>query len=296
MAAFMRFMLGLAKGEGGGVLSDAGAKSFLADPVEGWSPGAKYGSGVARVEIDGRNYLHHTGGMVSFCSSMHVDAEAGVAAFASANVHYSLNYRPRLVTTYACELLRALREGGAPPAPKPTKATLEKPERFAGSYVAQDGDAFEITAGADAIRMKHKERGSRMQTAAGLLFATEEPDFAVTGVVFELDGERAVRAWIGEREYARNPAAGYRPPAPEALRALAGRYDNDDRWAGPLYVYARDGRLFIGNVEELHPLRDGSWRLGEESWSPERIAFCGVVNGRPERLMFSGTPYARRFS
>jgi hypothetical protein len=43
-------------------------------------------------------------------------------------------------------------------------------------------------------------------------------------------------------------------------------------------------------------LRDGSWRLGEESWSPERIAFCGVVNGRPERLMFSGTPYARRFS
>lgn len=296
MAVFLRFMLGLANGSGGGVIADDTARRFLADPVAGWGEGARYGNGVAHVEIDGRRYLHHTGGMVSFSSSMHVDAEAGVAAFASANVHYSLNYRPRQITAYACEILRAAREGRAAPGPKPTKPTLEKPERFAGRYQAADGDAFEIAASADAIRLKRNGRDSPMQSAAGLLFATLEPDFAVTGVVFDVEGDRAARAWIGEKEYARDPARGCRPPAPPELRRLAGRYDNDDRWAGPLTVCARDGGLFVGNIEPLFPLKDGSFRLGAEIWSPERIAFSGFVNGRPERLLYSGTPYARRFS
>ncbi len=114
MATFLRFLLDLADGKGGGVLSDDAAKRFLADPADapGWSPGTKYGNGIAHVEIDGRKYLHHTGGMVSFCSALHVDPEAGVAAFASTNIHYAVGYRPRDITVYGCELLRAIREGG----------------------------------------------------------------------------------------------------------------------------------------------------------------------------------------
>ncbi len=79
------------------------------------------------------------------------------------------------------------------------------------------------------------------------------------------------------------------------MRALAGRYDNDDRWAGPLYVYARDGKLWIGNAEALTEIGDGEWRLGDET-SPERVKFDGAVNGRPNRVLFSGTPFVRRFS
>ncbi len=79
------------------------------------------------------------------------------------------------------------------------------------------------------------------------------------------------------------------------MRAFAGRYDNDDRWAGPLYVYARDAKLWIGNAELLTPLKNGEWRIGDET-SPERVKFDGFVNGRPHVLLFSGVPYARRFS
>ncbi len=295
MATFMRFLFGLADGKGGAVFSDDAAKRFLADPVDGWGPGAKYGNGVARIKVDGRNYLHHTGGMVSFCSAMHIDAEAGVAAFASANVHYALNYRPNRVTTYACEMMRAARAKLSAPAPKPAKPALENPERFAGVFTDASGDAFEISAGEGEVGMRRGGRESAMELAAGTLFAATEPDFAVTGVAFDIEGDKAVRAWVGEREYARDPAAGYRPPAPAALAALAGRYDNDDRWAGPLYVYARDGALWIGNAERLTPLSENEWRLGEES-SPERIRFGGIVNGTPQVLHFSGTPYLRRFS
>jgi CubicO group peptidase (beta-lactamase class C family) len=296
MAKFLRFLLGLAEGKGGAVFSDKTAARFLADPAEGWGPNGRYGNGIARIEVDGRRYLHHTGGMVSFCSALHVDPEAGVAAFASGNIHYSLNYRPVRVSTYACEVLRAWREGATLPARKPSAAMLEKPERFAGVFTAADGDRFEIRAAADAITMRRKEKDRRMQLATGTLFTCDDPDFAVAGVAFDLENDNAVRAWIGEKEYLADPSKGYRPPAPEALRRLAGRYDSDDRWAGPLYVYARDGALFVGNAERLTPLKKNEWRLGSDDWSPERVRFDGYVNGIPQRLLLSGAPYVRRFS
>lgn len=295
MAIFLKFLLGLAEGKGAPVFSDAAAKRFLADPADGWGPGAQYGNGVARIEIDGRNYLHHTGGMISFCSALHVDSAAGVAAFASANIHYSLNYRPVRVTTYACELLRAIREGAPTPAPKPATIALEKPEQYAGVFTAACGDKFEIVADGGKLLLRRNGRDSAMQQAAGSLFATTDPDFAVPGLVIEIENEKVVRAWIGETEYLVDPSAGYRPPAPDALRALAGRYDNDDRWAGPLYVYARDGGLFIGNAEPLTPIGKDEWRLGDET-SPERIRFDGFINSRPNRLLFSGATFVRRFS
>lgn len=296
MTKLLRFLIGLGEGKGGAVFSDATAARFLADPVQGWGSDGQYGNGVARVEVDGRKYLHHTGGMVSFCSALHVDAEAGVAAFASGNVHYSLNYRPREVSIYACEVLRAWREGKALPAPKPSRASLDKPERFSGVFTAADGDRFEIMPAAGAVSMVRNGKNWKMQLATETLFTCDDPDFAVAGVAFDLDAEKATRAWIGEKEYAAYPAKGYLPPAPEALRVCAGRYDNDDKWAGPLYVYARNGGLYIGNAAKLTPLKKGEWRLGDDEWSPERIRFDSPINGVPQRLLFSGTPYVRRFS
>jgi CubicO group peptidase (beta-lactamase class C family) len=298
MAIFLRFLLDLADGRGAPLLSDRAAAQFLADPAPapGWAKDARYGNGIARVTIDGRDYLHHTGGMVSFSSSLHVDPEAGVAAFASANVHYALNYRPRDVTTYACSLIRALRAGEPFPDPKPTRPTVEKPRRFAGVYTAQTGDVIEIVAGPDAIRMRRNGLESAMQQATPSLFTSEEPQFAVTGIAFDIEGDRAARLWVGDVEYARDPAAGYRPAAAPDLQVIAGRYDSDDRWAGPLYIYARDARLWIGNSEPLVRDATGDWRLALEESSPERIRFDGVINGRPHRMLYSGAPFIRRFS
>ena len=60
-------------------------------------------------------------------------------------------------------------------------------------------------------------------------------------------------------------------------------------------TYARDGKVLIGNVMELTPLEGGLWRFGDET-SPERIRFDGEINGVPQRMLFSGIPYERRFS
>lgn len=298
MAKFLRYLLALAAGEGGPVLSNAYAQRFLAAPAEapGWAEGAKYGNGIARVRIDDRAYFTHTGGMVSFCSALHVDPEAGVATWASTNTSYmQLSYRPRDISLQGCRALAAARAGGQPLLPRPTKARLEHPEVFVNTYTAADGDSFEIIADGDQIKMRRAGRVSDMQPV-GPYFVCRDPQFELLGLLFEVKDDKAVRAWSFDTEYLAAGQTSYKPPAPDALRAFAGRYDNDDRWLSPNYVVARDGRLWLNNSDPLTLLPDGSYRIGAEEWSAERVRFDGVINGRPTRMIVSGVPYVRRFS
>ena len=297
MALFLQFLLHLAEGRGGPVLSDSAAAAFLANPADapGWSRDAKYGNGLARIEIEGRPYLHHTGGMVSFSSAMHVDVQAGVAAFASSNVSYGLSYRPRAITLLACQLLRMVREGGPAPTPAPTRPRVEHAERFAGTYTAANGESFELRAASDRVIMRYRGRDSDTQPVAATAFACSEPRFALPGLIFDFEDQTVVRAWAHEVEFVRDPARGYRPaPSPELL-ALAGTYVSDDRWSGTVVVVARDGKVWLNNSEPLTLLNDGAWRIGSEDWSPERATFDGVVGGRPTQMWLSGSLYTRRF-
>ncbi|MGD9982356.1 MAG: serine hydrolase domain-containing protein [Hyphomonadaceae bacterium] len=299
MAIFLRFLLGLAEGRGGPVLSDANAAAFMADPADapGWAEKAKYGNGLARLVIGERAYLHHTGGMVSFSSAMHLDPEAGVAAFASSNIGFSLNYRPRDVTLCACNLFRSAGEGTASPAPAPTRSRVAEPAKFAGAYRAASGETFEIVAaGTDQIALRRNGRDSRMQALAPPYFVCEDERFAATGLLFELEEEDIVRAWADDTEFVRAPRSDYQAPPPPELQRLAGIYDNDDRWSGPLWIIARSGKLWLNNSEPLTLLDDGSFRAGADDWSPERIRFRGFVGGRPTGLTLSGAPFVRRFS
>jgi hypothetical protein len=88
---------------------------------------------------------------------------------------------------------------------------------------------------------------------------------------------------------------GYRAPAPAELQAYAGLYYNDDRWNFPVSVVARDGAIWLDNMDPLTRLPDGSWR-GSDTKAPERIRFDGFVDGRPTQLWYSGSPFVRRFS
>ena len=69
------------------------------------TPGMTYGNGLMHVGYAGRSYLHHTGGMVSFSSSFHVDVASGVGAFASSTITAFADYRPRLLTRFAVDAL-----------------------------------------------------------------------------------------------------------------------------------------------------------------------------------------------
>src|SRR6202034_2341585 len=91
--------------------------------AEEFSPTASYGYGIAVDTLDGHKILRHTGGMVSFASSIHIDLDGGVAAFASINAMQG--YRPTPVTQYAVQLMRAEREAKPLPAAEPLGDPME---------------------------------------------------------------------------------------------------------------------------------------------------------------------------
>src|SRR5262249_32139411 len=134
-----------------------------------------------------------------------------------------------------------------------------------------------------------------MQGAGGA-FACDDPALAPTGLVIEVENDRAVRAWAWDREYLVDASRGYKPAAPAELQAMAGIYASEDGWGGSAPVIARDGKLWLNNTGALTSLGNGLWRAGDDEWSPERVRFDGVVDGRPTRLIYSGSPNVRRFS
>lgn len=301
MTLFLKFLIELSNGKGGAVFTDDTAKRFLGDPADapGWSEGTKYGNGIAHISQDERAYLHHTGGMVSFSSSLHVDRSAGVAAFASGNVHYATNYRPRDITLFACQLLQSAQDDTTSPEPKPTRPIVKEPELLAGVFTAENGDAFEIIAQDKQVKMIRDGQSSKMQLIGNNHFACENEGFATTGLQFDLEDKKVIRAWAGNVEYLADSAIGYMPTPSAALRALEGRYENDDRWSLPIRVFARGDKLVMKNanyVSTLTQLDNGDWRPGDKEWWPDWVRFDGVLDGKAHRLLASGVPFQRRFS
>jgi CubicO group peptidase (beta-lactamase class C family) len=220
MSHWIRYLIAASSGRGAPLLPDAAARAYL-DPgiaAPGWGAGgATYGSGLSHVPVEGRTLLHHTGGMVSFSSSIHVDPVAEVGCFASTNSGEQ-EYRPREVTAYACAVLRSVVEPSAGLDPKraPIKPTAAKaPPR------AQGGSA------------------------------------------------------------------------PEALAALAGRYENDDPWMGVVTIEARADGLYLEGETGLERHEDGYW-TAKVPLSTERLRFEKPLNGRPQILNVSGVDYERR--
>ena len=286
MARYLRWLIQAGRSEGAPLLSDALAAQWVAPTVDapGWSEGTKYANGLAVVQVDGRTLLHHTGGMTSFSSSVHVDPAAGIACFASTNVGAS-GYRPRAITSWACGLFRTAAAGTAAPPPKPTTWTIDKPAGYAGTFQAADGDKLVVRPGGTGLQLACAGGTCELEPAGDDAFLARDPRFARYALLVERKDGRPVALWWGDKEYAADPAH-LRGPAPAELAVLAGRYDDVFSTSR---VVARPTGLFMDGTTPLTRLPDGSWRPGGDDWTPERYRFDAVLNGRPQRLNASGT-------
>ncbi|WP_165768546.1 serine hydrolase domain-containing protein [Sandarakinorhabdus cyanobacteriorum] len=295
MARYLKFLIGVGQGKGAPLLTDAQARLWLESPVpqDPALPAETYGLGLMHRLDEDRPLLHHTGGMVSFSSSFHVDAAAGVGAFASCAVG-GINYRPRLITLYALRALRAAASGGAMPAPPPLGALPDNAGDFVGSYT--DGDRRltilpGLIAEIDGQRAGLKAQGDVMATAHPAL--VEWPLVVVRGG--KKGDEGAVIAIDhGEQRFVRSGANAALPPPPPELSALAGHYQSDDPWIGGIAIAARGDRLYLGGVEPLRPTGKDEWAPASSKDNPERLLFDGFVNGVPQVLIWSGRRLERR--
>jgi CubicO group peptidase (beta-lactamase class C family) len=295
MARYARYLIAAGSGKGAPLLSDASATFFTKPSIlsPDFGPKAQYAAGIAVVEFDGRPLIHHTGGMIAFSSSIHIDAPAGTACFASTNCNIE-GYRPRQISAYATQLLRAVREGRPLPQPPVIDVgdTIKEAASYTGRFTSASGESFEIRTAGEGLAMVYQGKQVPIQRKGGALLAAH-PRFDLYLVdVVRKDG-KATDAWWGPTHF----SAGGTPqatPVPAELQALAGRYDNDDPWLGTFRIVARPDGLYLGGTDRIAKLADGSWGDASDKGSPERFRFDAIVNGQALRLNFSGVDFWRK--
>ncbi len=302
-ADMARYVAWLIRAGAGGdaqpLLAKASAARYFTATVDahGWAKDARYGAGLAHVLVDGRPMLHHTGGMIGYSSSIHVDPAGGVGAFASSNVG-GIDYRPRQITAWACQRLRAALEGDAAPAPPAAPPTAGPVADYLGRYVDRKGQALVVEARDGGLLATLPGRSLRLEAINPDVFIHSDPEAGTLPLVFQREGKAVARAWWGASEYlpvrGGAPAGAFAPAAPEALQRLAGTYESDDPWRGAFHVVAQGPSLVLDGIVPVAPLPDGGFRVGEEGWSPERLSFDAAIDGVPQRAAASGADFLRR--
>jgi hypothetical protein len=240
----------------------------------------------------GRSYLHHTGGMVSFSSSFHVDVASGVGAFASSTLSAFAEYRPRVLTRFAVDALTNAMAGKPLPSPPSLDTPLPHATNYVGRYSGPNG-AFEVQPGAP-LTLVANGQSATLQPWGGEIFRTTHADFRQFSLMFEKTKGSVTGAAWGPRAYfkeglGRTDVAASNP----ILAKLSGRYVNDSPWLGTSMVVERGGKLWLGTETPMTKIGDNLWRIGEESWSPERGSFANFMDGRPQTFIYSGEKFLR---
>jgi CubicO group peptidase (beta-lactamase class C family) len=291
MLRFMRSLADAVQGRGGLGLSPVEAKEFTTHFVPTDSPALRYGNGLMHVGGSDSPYLHHTGGMVSFASSFHVHKASGIGAFASSNISAFAEYRPRLLTMYAVNALAAALDGKPIPPPPSLSTPLANAQSYIGRYAGPSG-SFEVRAGAP-LTLVANGREAALQPWGDNFFRTLHPDFHAFTLQFEGKAPAITGASWGPNSYAREGSSVPLPKSDPNLARLAGRFVNDSPWWGAINVVERGGRLWLGTETGMNRIGDNLWRVGDETWSPERASFADFSYGRPLTFIFSGEKFAR---
>lgn len=231
MQRLLRSLGDAAQGRGGLGLSPGAARAFTSHAVPSDTADMRYGNGLMHVANSGRSYLHHTGGMVSFSSSFHVDVASGVGAFASATISAFAEYRPRLLTRFAVDALTEAIAGRPLPSQPPVAVPLANAASYVGRY-SGPRDSFEIRAGAP-LTIVSGGQSAPLEPRSGEIFQTAHPAFRPFSVLFERKTGRITSAAWGASTYLREGGGGVLPASDPALAKLAGRFVNTARGSAP---------------------------------------------------------------
>ncbi len=294
MLRYIAFLGRLAQGRGAPLFTDALAVRFATPLIDtaDFGKGARYGAGLATVDVDAAPTFHHTGGMLLFSSAVYVDRASGVGVFASVNIG-GTGYRPRAVASHGVRLLRALAAGTPLPAPPPfiAIAPIAHADDFAGRFVGPGGDAIELAASGTALTLVDGSRRGRVKSVGDGSFVSDVPGRSAHALDFVAAPGRRDRLWYGDTLYGRD-AAPAQPPADPTLAALAGDYASNDPWLGGATILVRGDTLVAEGQGPLHRTADGSWRSADPL-SCERMWFEAMIAGRPQRLNISGARMPR---
>ena len=321
MARYARMLLNHGQGPHGRIVSEQGFALMSTPYIKApeFSQTASYGYGIAVDTLDGHKILRHTGGMVAFASSIHIDLDGGVAAFASINAMQG--YRPTAVTEYAVRLVRAEREAQPLPPPPAIANPLEVDNAadYAGAFT--DGNRRRLEFVVEGKQLFLADQGKRIplqHTAGDNFISTIEGVFADHTFIFGRTRAESAKsgtqpatasgAGNGDSYKKSGPVvevsygsdwyvnAKYSGPrsftAPKEYGAFAGRYRSESAWGGDALAYMLKGQLMLDG-QTLHRIGGSLFRMGDEEWMPDTAEFLCVFEGKPRILRIAGMDFWR---
>jgi D-alanyl-D-alanine carboxypeptidase len=244
--------------------------------------------------------------MNCFASSIHVDLDGGVAAFASINAMQG--YRPTLVTQYAVQLLRAEKEAKSLPAAGVLIEATEvnNASEYSGAFRGSDGGELLFKADGTKLLLLHAGKEIPLQRGQGDSFlSTEQGGFSDYSLTFgreqttsktekpadndavpPLPPTLVVEVGYGADWYTNGAYKGAREwAAPPQYSAFAGRYRSPG--GDDIRVFVRKDRLWLGD-SPLNEIGSSLFRVGEDAWSPDTAEFLTIVDGRARLLRVIG--------
>jgi len=297
MAAYLTMLINRGRAARGRVISEETFARFITPATKAPFRGedANYAYGLWVNDADGHTLLRHTGGMVAFSSALHVDLQSGIGAFASVNANLQ-GYRPVLVARYALDLVRATLDGKdlpAIPQVSPPPDQIQNANDYAGTLTSVDGRKLTLAAEGTKLLLLHDGKRIALERIGRDNFIVKHPDFEMFTLDFGRDQNAVVEAFHGADWFTNDRYTGQKTFSyPTEWNAYVGHYRNDSAWFGSARVFLRKGNLTADGVP-LTPLDGGVFRAGTQDWSPERVSFHRVIDGRARHMKFSGVEFYR---
>jgi D-alanyl-D-alanine carboxypeptidase len=299
LATFLRMLLNRGQSEWGRFLSEE-SFDLMTQPIipsswDGYAHG--YGLFVGEREEFGGHKLVWTGGeMIGYETAMIGDVDAGVGVVMLVNSFYV----PWTETHFALRALQALAQDEdlpALPQPEPAKSSVDNAAEYAGVYRSED-KSFELLCEDGQLVLVHGGQRVTLQRWFPDGFYVPHPAFKLSILKFEREEGTVVAACHGADWYR---GERYEGPTqfdyPAAWGAYVGHYRTHSPWMSNFRFLVRRGQAYLqwwGMYEQaLTPLDDGSFRVGEAEYSPERLRFDCFVDGQALRANLSGGDYYR---
>jgi D-alanyl-D-alanine carboxypeptidase len=299
MCRYLRMLLNRGRGPKGRIVSEEGFDLMTSPHIkpEDGTRGESYGYGMSVGQIDGHSCLWHTGGMVGFHASIVADLDAGLGIVTMINGPGA----PEDVSVFALSAIRAETQGRPIPAINVTRfKEVENPGQYSGEYTS-GSESLRIQSSGRSLWMVRRGRKVKLVPMGPDKFFADENESDLFLFRFGRQGDHVVELFHGPDWYANPKYRGRRTfPRMKSWEPLVGHYRSNSPWVSNFRIVMRKGQLALispsGDEEPMSPMADGSFRVGADPRSPERLSFEMFVEGKAQLAQLSGGRYYRSFT
>jgi len=142
--------------------------------------------------------------------------------------------------------------------------------------------------------LEHNRQRIALENSGDGMFVVLHPDFSRFLLVFSRSDAKnpkspvAEAGWGGDW-YVKSDYSGPKTfDHPKEWDAFVGHYRNENNWIGSMRIVLRKGVLLVDGATALDAHNDGSFRTQGDEGDTEWIRFHDVVDGRAQRVKFSG--------